>query len=496
MVAMVVAITALGAIQLRAASERTRFIVADAYAKVQAAQAVQSGVSKQARMLTNATIEIGDSDVETALGAAAKAEAEAGAAMTALQGLINTAEGRAAFANASQAREKYTAGVKSVLSLIRGGNNTSARQTLLDDVVPPLNAYLVALDALAKLQTQGMEKAAADAAAGASLGTAVLLSLGALAAVVAVAGALLITRSVTQPIGNALRLAGAVAAGDLTTRIEVQGRDELAQLLGALSGMNDNLAKMVHEVRQSSDSIATGSTEIAMGNLDLSQRTEEQASSLQQTVASLVDLSAAVKRGAESSREATTLAEQAQHAAVQGSGVVGQVVSTMEEISRSSGRIADITGVIDGIAFQTNILALNAAVEAARAGEHGRGFAVVATEVRNLAQRAAGAAREIKSLIGESNARVESGALLVRDAGKEMEEIVARVQRVSALIGEISGGAAEQTGRIERVSEALVLQDHVTQQNSALVEQSAAAAESLKEQASVLTRLVHVFQVA
>ena len=315
------------------------------------------------------------------------------------------------------------------------------------------------------------------------------LALGSFAAVS-------ITRSITGPIGSAVRVASSVAAGDLTSRITVRGHDETAQLLQALLRMNGSLAQIVGQVRASSESIATGSAQIATGNADLSQRTEEQASNLQQTAASMEQLSGTVKTSAQTAGHASQLAADASAAAVKGGEMVGTVVDTMQDIAASSRKIADIIGVIDGIAFQTNILALNAAVEAARAGEQGRGFAVVASEVRSLASRSAAAAREIKSLIGASVDQVEAGARQVDVAGSAMADIVTQVQRVSALIAEISNAAGEQSTGIGQVGDAVAQLDQVTQQNAALVEESAAAAESLRTQAANLAESVRVFRLA
>ena len=303
----------------------------------------------------------------------------------------------------------------------------------------------------------------------------------------------LIARSITAPIDQAVRVAQTVAAGDLTADIVVASRDETGQLLAALKTMNESLFRVVTAVRAGSDSIATGSAQIAGGSTDLSQRTEEQSSNLQQTAASMEELTATVQNSAESAHQASQLANSASAAAAEGGAVVGRVVATMGEISASSRRIADIIGVIDGIAFQTNILALNAAVEAARAGEQGRGFAVVAGEVRSLAQRSAEAAKEIKSLIGASVEKVDAGSRLVGDAGAAMDDIVGRVRRVSELIGEISNAAGEQRSGIGQVNDALGQLDRVTQQNAALVEESAAAAGSLLRQADKLVEAVRVF---
>jgi methyl-accepting chemotaxis protein len=338
---------------------------------------------------------------------------------------------------------------------------------------------------------------ASGAKAAASYRSVVQVNLWAvvLALAVGVALGIVITRSIKRPIEQAVELASKAAAGDLSARIEVHGKDEVAQLLRALGGMTESLAGIVSQVRSSSDSIATGSSQIATGNADLSQRTEEQASNLQQTAASMEQLSGTVKTNADTAVQANTMATRASAAAIKGGEVVGAVVSTMQEIAASSKKIADIIGVIDGIAFQTNILALNAAVEAARAGEQGRGFAVVASEVRSLASRSAEAAREIKSLIGASVEKVEVGARQVNEAGTSMDEIVAQVQRVTQLIGEISTATSEQATGIGQVGDAVAQLDQVTQQNAALVEESAAAADSLRQQADRLAEVVGVFKL-
>jgi methyl-accepting chemotaxis protein len=306
----------------------------------------------------------------------------------------------------------------------------------------------------------------------------------------------IVATGTTRAIGRAVLVAETVAAGDLTSEIVVTSTEETGRLLQALKNMNDNLGRVVGQVRASSDSIATGSSQIATGNTDLSQRTEEQAASLEQTAASMDEMNASVRNNADVTRQASDLASSASVAASQGGEAVDRVVSTMQAISSSSSKIESIIGVIDGIAFQTNILALNAAVEAARAGTHGRGFAVVATEVRSLAQRCADAAREIKQLIGVSVEQVESGTTLAADAGAAMQRIVDQVRRVEGLIGEISTASNEQASGIHQVSEAVAQLDRVTQQNAALVEESAAAAQSLQQQTQALTEAVSVFRVS
>jgi methyl-accepting chemotaxis protein len=312
---------------------------------------------------------------------------------------------------------------------------------------------------------------------------------------IGIGGGIVASRSITRPMSKALQAAEAVASGDLTSRIEVTGGDETGQLLAALRAMSGSLSRIVAEVRAGVDSVNTASSEIAAGNQDLSARTEHQASSLEQTAASMEELTATVKQSADNARQANQLASAASAAAAKGGEVVGQVVTTMQAITAASQRMTEIINVIDGIAFQTNILALNAAVEAARAGEQGRGFAVVAGEVRNLAQRSAQAAREINAMISDSALKVDSGSRLVADAGASMAEIVSQVKRVSDLIGEITSAALEQSSGIDQINEAVTQMDRVTQQNAALVEQSAAAAESLRIQAAKLAETVSTFRL-
>ena len=325
--------------------------------------------------------------------------------------------------------------------------------------------------------------------------------VGMIAALIALLAALgtwvmvAVSRATQEGTTQALRVAQAIAAGDLTSRIQVNSRDEMGELLSALKAMNASLARVVQDVRHSSDGVANGAQEIAMGTADLSSRTETQASNLEETAASMEELTSTVNQNADTARQASQLAASATQAAQQGGEVMQQVVATMGDISQSSSRIADIIGVIDGIAFQTNILALNAAVEAARAGEQGRGFAVVAGEVRSLAQRSAAAAKEIKDLITASVARVQTGTQLVAQAGNSVDGIVQQVRRVNDLINEITAASQEQASGIGQVGEAVSQLDSVTQQNAALVEQSAAAAESLKNQAARLAQVVGVFRL-
>ncbi|WP_305037021.1 methyl-accepting chemotaxis protein [Paucibacter sp. KBW04] len=371
-----------------------------------------------------------------------------------------------------------------------------AKKFLFGESRSAFDALSKALDDLWAYNDELLKRGSKDAVEGYRSAVWLVSGLSLVAVALGAVAAIWITRSITQPMNQAVAVAERIGAGDLSSRIEVTGRDETAHLLSSLQQMNAGLVDIVSRVRNSSDSIATGSAEIANGNADLSQRTEEQASNLQQTAASMEELTATVKQNADTARQASQMATSASAVATQGGEVVGRVVATMEQITASSKRINDIIGVIDGIAFQTNILALNAAVEAARAGEQGRGFAVVAGEVRSLAQRSAEAAKEIKSLISASVENVEAGAKLCDDAGQTMGDIVNQVKRVTDLIGEISSSSMEQSTGIGQIGDAVNQLDQVTQQNAALVEESAAAAESLKHQAAHLAQTVAQFKLS
>ena len=407
-----------------------------------------------------------------------------------------TDEERRLFAEFESVEARYGPLALGIVGLALSDKREEAVNKMNVDCRPLLAALVTAAE---RYIDYGVQRAAndvrtADAAAAASRN---LLLMACMVAVgLAIASALVITRSIVGPINQATHVAQTVASGDLTSRIDTHHHDEPGRLLAALKTMNDSLVRIVGNVRHGSESIAAASAQIATGNADLSQRTETQASSLQQTAASMEQMNATVKNSADTGRQATQLANSANAAAHQGGEVVGQVVATMQDIAASSKKIADIIAVIDGIAFQTNILALNAAVEAARAGEQGRGFAVVASEVRSLAQRSAQAAREIKSLIGTSVERVDAGSRLAADAGATIDDMVTQVKRVADLIAEISAAAVEQSSGIGQVNAAVNQLDQVTQQNAALVEQSSASAQSLQQQAAQLTEAVRVFRLA
>ena len=372
--------------------------------------------------------------------------------------------------------------------------NDTATAIMLKEAMPAMQKWQDAIHDAMTMQEEANKKETEDAHAAYAQARTLMLILLAGALVLGVAVAWWITRSITVPINEAVGIAEKVAAGDLTGRIEATTTDETGKLLNALKKMNDGLLKIVGQIRSGSDTIATASAQIAAGNQDLSSRTEEQASSLEETASSMEELTSTVKQNADNAKQANQLAVAASEVAVRGGDVVSQVISTMDGINESSKKMADIITVIDGIAFQTNILALNAAVEAARAGEQGRGFAVVASEVRNLAQRSASAAREIKVLIDDSVGKVESGSKLVGEAGTTMEDVVSSIKRVNDIMSEITAASAEQSSGIEQVNQAIVQMDTVTQQNAALVEEAAAAAESLQEQAKNLVQMVSVFK--
>jgi len=393
-------------------------------------------------------------------------------------------------------RKKFISeGVRPAMDLQRAGKKDEAAKSYMEHARPLFKPVTAGIDALVKLQLDVAKQEYEDAQKRFASTRNISLAAIFIGLVLAAWIGFVLIRAIVRPLNEAVRVSNAVASGDLTSKIEVTSKDETGKLMQALKDMNENLVTLVGDVRSSADTINTGAGEISAGNSDLSQRTEEQAASLEETAASMEELTSTVKQNAENAKQANQLAKSASDVASKGGAVVGQVVGTMSSINESSRKIVDIISVIDGIAFQTNILALNAAVEAARAGEQGRGFAVVAAEVRTLAQRSAAAAKEIKTLIGDSVSKVEDGTKLVDEAGKTMEEIVTAVKRVTDIMAEISAASAEQSSGIEQINQAVTQMDQVTQQNAALVEQAAAAAESLGEEAQHLLQAVSTFKL-
>ena len=445
---------------------------------------------------TTAIAKSSDPSLEAVFASDAKASTTRGNEIQkALESMPAGDEEAKLMASIFEIRKTYVGARDTLSKAKRDGNADEANKLFEAEFAPAAATYLQRMQAFLDLQRQAIDATAKAIEADAARGRTLMIVVGLAALLVGAVFAWQLTRSITVPVARATRLADAVAQGDLSQQLVSDGQDEIAQLTRSLGAMNDNLRKLVTSVRQSTDSIGTASAEIATGNQDLSSRTEQTASNLQQTASSMEQLTGTVRQSADSARQANQLASSAAEVAARGGVVVSQVVATMDEINASSKKIADIIGVIDGIAFQTNILALNAAVEAARAGEQGRGFAVVAAEVRSLAQRSAEAAKEIKGLIGASVGKVADGSRLVADAGQTMQEIVGSVQRVTDIIGEITAAASEQSEGIGQVNGAVTQLDQMTQQNAALVEQSAAAAESLKEQAAKLSEVVATFKV-
>jgi len=388
----------------------------------------------------------------------------------------------------------YKTGQDAMIKHLEAEEVEEARALLGEDLGPLMRLKRATADQTA-LQVVIANEAARDAAITYRNTSLMMWGLGGVALLLSMLAAWAITRSITRPLARALDVANTVAAGDLTSRIEVTTHDETGQLLQALKTMNENLARTVGTVRVGTDTIAVAAAEVAAGSHDLSIRTEQQAAALEEAASSMEQLTATVRQNADNARQANVMAGLASTVASRGGDVIAQVVGTMDGINASSNKITDIIGVIDSIAFQTNILALNAAVEAARAGEQGRGFAVVAGEVRNLAQRSAAAAREIKGLIQDSSGKVAEGGKLVAQAGQTMREIVDSVRSVTDIMTGISAASLEQTAGIEQINQAVTQMDEGTQQNAALVEEAAAAATSMREQATLLAQAVAVFQI-
>ncbi|MRW89840.1 HAMP domain-containing protein [Duganella sp. FT80W] len=408
---------------------------------------------------------------------------------------LSSAEDRKLLDQLVRLRAAYAVERGKMLALQREGKKAEALTLAEGHSFDLMNQIASTIDDIAQRTQDGGEAASADAEEAYLSARAQAMGLLAADIVIGLLLAVWIARIVSQPLQRAVTVARQVADGDLSADVRATSADETGQLMDALAHMNNGLRQLVGQVRGSTDTIATASTQIEAGNQDLSARTEQQASSLEETASSMEELTSTVKQNADNARQANGLALSASQIAARGGDVVGQVVDTMASINASSNKIVDIIAVIDGIAFQTNILALNAAVEAARAGEQGRGFAVVATEVRNLAQRSAAAAKDIKLLIGDSVEQVEAGSRLVDQAGATMGEVVASITRVADIMSEITAASQEQSAGIEQVNQAITQMDQVTQQNAALVEEAAAAAEAMQDQANGLSQLVSTFKL-
>ncbi len=500
--ALVLTVSGLSFYALTQSNARFTGFVTGIDARVTMAESVRSAVDRRAIAVRNILFVTKPADLALEKAAVERSDNDA---HDRLEKLVAMEQGpgvpeaaRKKITAIADAEQAYRPIAQAIFQLALDGKRDDAVTKIVQDCRPHLEALVTAVRDYTAYVKEYKQEALVVAASAYNRQKAILLTICLITFVVAISAGVWIVRTLGRALGaepiDLSNAANKVAQGDLS---EVQGAATAppGSVLANLGAMQKSLANVVAEVRKASDSIATGSAQIATGNADLSQRTEEQASNLEQTAASMEQMNSTVKENAETARQASQLAATASESALRGGAVVKDVVTTMEEITASSRKIADIIGVIDGIAFQTNILALNAAVEAARAGEQGRGFAVVAGEVRNLAQRSAQAAREIKSLIGDSVGKVEAGSRLAGSAGSAMDEIVNQVKRVTELINGISAATVEQTSGIGQVSNAVSQLDQVTQQNAALVEESAAAAESLKDQAAGLARVVSVFKI-
>ncbi|HYD60286.1 MAG TPA: methyl-accepting chemotaxis protein [Noviherbaspirillum sp.] len=475
--------------------EDVNTILNDRYKKVEQAGQIKYNVSLIHQKFRDAALEENPDAVKKQADAIEALRSKNKELLDQLDKTIHAPRARELYNVILASGDKDLAAQRELFANLAKGDQAAAKTILRTTAADTGHAYEKALSDLVEFQTKIMDADSVNVQDHMSYMRKGLLAITAVAILLGWAAAFWVTRSITRPINQAMQVARRVADGDLSAQIEVASRDETGQLMQALKDMNDSLARIVGEVRSGSDAISTASNEIASGNLDLSSRTEQQAGALQQTASSMEELTSTVKQNADNAQQANQLAASASEIAVKGGTVVSEVVHTMGSINESSKKIADIIGVIDSIAFQTNILALNAAVEAARAGEQGKGFAVVAAEVRNLAQRSASAAKEIKALIDDSVEKVGAGAKLVDQAGATMDEVVASVKRVTDIISEITQASKEQSSGIEQVNDAITQMDAVTQQNAALVEQAAAAAQSMQDQAGTLARVVSVFKL-
>ena len=493
-IVLLLGITLQGIAGMSSVNDSSELIVNDRYRKVTIANAVLDGINSTAVEMRNLLILEDKAQAAQALERMALARKQVTGQLATLERELSTEQGRQSLTRTLAARARYAAGELRFLALLAADDKAQASALLLSSVMRDQQAYFDEVRSLVNLVGQLMEKAGEHSVLTYHASRNWMLGLAALATLLACGLGVWITRGITGPLRGAMAVAQAIAGGDLRSHIRVSGDDETARLLKALQEMNDSLQRIVGQVRSGTDTINAAASEIADGNLDLSARTEQQASSLEETAAAMEQLTSTVQQNADSARQASALAAGASAVASKGGAEVARVVDTMASINASSQKIVDIISVIEAIAFQTNILALNAAVEAARAGEQGRGFAVVAAEVRGLAQRSTAAAKEIELLIRDSVEQVECGNRLVSDAGRTMAEVVASVHRVSDIMGEISAAGVEQSAGIAQVNEAIAQMDAVTQQNAALVEEAAAAAASLQQQARGLSATVGVFR--
>ncbi|MGB9980924.1 MULTISPECIES: methyl-accepting chemotaxis protein [unclassified Herbaspirillum] len=497
---LLVAVAAFGLQQVSRLNDRIVFLTSIDEGKLEALSKVQFAIGLRAIAARNLTLVADAAEQKNDLALVGSSQQDIDAGMAALTKLMQdpatTQQERDMLEQLRKLEAQYLPVAVNIVKLATSQQTDAARASLVKDCMPILNGVIAHVAQFNKMLRSNSEANVEQAEAAYDLAKWTMLGASLAALMLGGLIAWLLTRSISRPLAQAVSVAQSVQAGDLGSHIEVTSKDELGQLMTALKGMNDSLVSIVGEVRHGTDTIAVASDEIKRGNMDLSNRTEQQASSLQETASAMEQLTATVKQTSDNAREARRLADNASQVAAKGGAAVGRVVETMHSISASSHKIVDIISVIDGIAFQTNILALNAAVEAARAGEQGRGFAVVASEVRTLAQRSAVAAKEIEALINESVSKVAAGEQQVGEAGTTMQEVVKSIGSVTQIVQDISAASSEQTTGLEQINSAVALIDEATQQNAALVEEAAAAAASMQQQTEVLIDVVSVFKLS
>ncbi|WP_244851641.1 methyl-accepting chemotaxis protein [Caballeronia sp. SL2Y3] len=494
-VALMIGTAALGTKHLEASNEKMDNVVSEHYSLIALSNTIKTNGYKANGILSKLLLASSEDQTKQYMDEYVAIRGANAQAYSKLEKLLTSDDGKALFKEQIGARTVYGVSVRKFFELVKANEQQAARELYLGDLARQQDDYYLLVDKMVDYQAALMQAAVTKAAEDGNDARIqmILLSLGAVLA--AIGTGVVITRSITRPIHEAVNLAEAVADGDLTHRLEVASSDEIGRLQGALKRMIENLHGIVGNVRTATQTITHASREVASGNMDLSSRTEQQASALEETAAAMEELTSTVKQNADNALEANRVASDASVIAGKGGEAVNRVVDTMEAINASSREIVNIIAVIEGIAFQTNILALNAAVEAARAGEHGRGFAVVASEVRSLAQRSATAAKEIKTLIDDSVDLADTGSQIVGEAGQTIREVLSSISRVSTIVGEMSTSSREQSDGIEQINQAVTQMDQVTQENAALVEESAAAAQSLRDQAAELTQLVASFKL-
>jgi len=498
---LLVVVTVVGIVRMAQIQNRLDHVVSVNNVVTRLVVDMRNNVSERVTSLRTLTLMTDPSDMEPELNRFKEQTAKYDALQQKLSekfALEASSEEKSLLTQVKEAESIAMPAIAKASQLYLANNAMDATRVMVKEIRPAQKKWLEALDQLGKMEDKQNAQSQVDAEAAFAGARNFMLTLLALAVAIGVAAAYFITRGLIKQLGGepgyTAKIAGSIAQGDLSVAIDTKSSDR-GSLLTEMKQMRNSLVDIVSQVRRGTQTITTASREISAGNIDLSSRTEQQASSLEKTASAMEELTSTVKQNADNAREANQLAATASDVARKGGEVVSQVVGTMGEINSSASKIADIIGVIDGIAFQTNILALNAAVEAARAGEQGRGFAVVASEVRNLAQRSAAAAKEIKTLIGDSVEKIGRGSKLVGQAGVTMEEVVDSVKRVTDIMSDIANASAEQSAGIEQVNLSIIEMDGMTQQNAALVEQAAAAFQSLQDQAAELQRVVSIFKL-